>query len=169
MGRALAWDCASGSGQAARGLVQHFDRVIATDAFTHEVRRVLKPQGVLALWGYGRWRVEHPRLNAVLQEFYDHVIGPFWPPERQLVERGYRSLRFPFTEIAAPAMHLTAQWDLHQLVQYMTTWSAVNRYLTEKRVDPLLALQRQCAQLALDPSEIYVVQWPLSQRWFRVD
>ncbi len=31
-GRALAWDCATGSGQAARALAAHFDRVVATDA-----------------------------------------------------------------------------------------------------------------------------------------
>jgi hypothetical protein len=31
-GRALAWDCATGTGQAARGLAAHFDRVVATDA-----------------------------------------------------------------------------------------------------------------------------------------
>jgi methylase of polypeptide subunit release factors len=29
--RRLAWDCATGSGQAAASLVDHFDRVIATD------------------------------------------------------------------------------------------------------------------------------------------
>ena len=28
----FAWDCATGSGQAARGLAQHFEQVIATDA-----------------------------------------------------------------------------------------------------------------------------------------
>ena len=31
-GRAAAWDCATGNGQAAVGLAEHFDRVIATDA-----------------------------------------------------------------------------------------------------------------------------------------
>lgn len=31
-GRSLAWDCATGQGQAAVGLSAHFDRVIATDA-----------------------------------------------------------------------------------------------------------------------------------------
>lgn len=31
-GRQLAWDCATGNGQAAVGLVAHFERVIATDA-----------------------------------------------------------------------------------------------------------------------------------------
>ncbi|MBC7366307.1 MAG: class I SAM-dependent methyltransferase [Undibacterium sp.] len=30
-GRALAWDCATGSGQAALALTRHFDRVIASD------------------------------------------------------------------------------------------------------------------------------------------
>ncbi|HEU4663212.1 MAG TPA: peptide chain release factor N(5)-glutamine methyltransferase, partial [Dokdonella sp.] len=31
-GRALAWDAATGSGQAATGLAEHFERVVATDA-----------------------------------------------------------------------------------------------------------------------------------------
>ncbi len=31
-GRALAWDCATGNGQAAVGLAERFERVIATDA-----------------------------------------------------------------------------------------------------------------------------------------
>lgn len=31
-GHDLAWDCATGSGQSALGLVDYFDRVIATDA-----------------------------------------------------------------------------------------------------------------------------------------
>jgi SAM-dependent methyltransferase len=36
-GHALAWDCATGNGQAARGLVPHFDRVIATDASAAQI------------------------------------------------------------------------------------------------------------------------------------
>lgn len=35
--RSTAWDCATGSGQAARLLVRHFDRVIATDASASQV------------------------------------------------------------------------------------------------------------------------------------
>jgi methylase of polypeptide subunit release factors len=31
-GHDLAWDCATGSGQAALGLVKYFNQVIATDA-----------------------------------------------------------------------------------------------------------------------------------------
>ena len=35
--RTLAWDCATGSGQAAMGLVKHFDKVIATDASEKQI------------------------------------------------------------------------------------------------------------------------------------
>src|SRR6184192_242197 len=33
----LAWDCATGNGQAAAGLARHFDRVIATDASAQQI------------------------------------------------------------------------------------------------------------------------------------
>ncbi len=36
-GRRLAWDCATGSGQAARGLAEHFARVVATDASAEQI------------------------------------------------------------------------------------------------------------------------------------
>lgn len=36
-GRELAWDCATGSGQAAAGLAAHFDRVVATDASAAQI------------------------------------------------------------------------------------------------------------------------------------
>jgi len=36
--RELAWDAATGNGQAARGLAAHFDRVIATDVSAEQIR-----------------------------------------------------------------------------------------------------------------------------------
>lgn len=36
-GRSLAWDCATGQGQAARLLAAHFDRVVATDASEKQI------------------------------------------------------------------------------------------------------------------------------------
>jgi len=40
-GRALAWDCATGSGQAALGLAEHFERVLATDASASQIGAAL--------------------------------------------------------------------------------------------------------------------------------
>ena len=36
-GRRLAWDCATGNGQAALGLAEHFERVVATDASARQI------------------------------------------------------------------------------------------------------------------------------------
>jgi SAM-dependent methyltransferase len=40
-GRGLAWDCGTGNGQAARELVQHFSRVVATDASSEQLAHAL--------------------------------------------------------------------------------------------------------------------------------
>lgn len=44
--RSLAWDCATGNGQAAIGLAAHFDRVIGTDASEGQIRHALPAPNV---------------------------------------------------------------------------------------------------------------------------
>ncbi len=41
-----AWDCATGSGQAARSLACHFTEVIATDASDEQIRNGGSHQGI---------------------------------------------------------------------------------------------------------------------------
>ncbi|MCC6272615.1 MAG: class I SAM-dependent methyltransferase [Deltaproteobacteria bacterium] len=45
-GRSLAWDCATGSGQAAVGLAEYFERVIATDASEAQLTQAEPHPGV---------------------------------------------------------------------------------------------------------------------------
>ena len=42
----LAWDCATGNGQAAAGLVPHFARVVATDASEQQIAATVAVPGV---------------------------------------------------------------------------------------------------------------------------
>jgi SAM-dependent methyltransferase len=44
--RLLAWDCATGNGQAARDLARHFERVIATDASADQIAHAMKVPNV---------------------------------------------------------------------------------------------------------------------------
>jgi ubiquinone/menaquinone biosynthesis C-methylase UbiE len=50
-GRACAWDCATGSGQAAVALAAHFDQVLATDASAAQIAQA----------------APHPRVRYVVQ------------------------------------------------------------------------------------------------------
>src|SRR5215207_7689770 len=45
-GRRLAWDCATGSGQAAVGLGRRFERVVATDASEQQIENAVEHPGV---------------------------------------------------------------------------------------------------------------------------
>lgn len=208
--RNTAWDCATGSGQAARGLAPHFRQVVATDAsaeqighaqvhpaidyrvapaeasgladhsvdlvtvaqaahwfdlprFYAEVARVLKPAGVLALWGYGRMILPGD-LDAPFRRFHDETVGPYWPPERALIADAYRSLDFPFAEIEAPAFHIEVAWDLPRLIAYLSTWSAVKRCRDAQGRDPLPALMAELTPMWGAADTAKNLQWPLFLR-----
>ena len=207
----VAWDCATGTGQAALGLADHFGTVFASDAsggqvrsaarhervrylvalaeavplrprsvdlvtvaqalhwlelpeFYAEARRVLRPSGLLVVWTYGRQRVDGGAVDDVLNDFYDRVVGSYWPPERRWVETGYRTLQFPFEEIRIAAPPMAAEWSLAQLLGYIGTWSAVARCREVTGVDPLVKLAGRLAAVWGGASASRRIEWPLSVR-----
>ncbi|HEY0180035.1 MAG TPA: class I SAM-dependent methyltransferase [Dokdonella sp.] len=110
------------------------------DAFYAEVRRVLKPRGVVAAWTYSDCHVA-PAIDALKDRVYVDLAGPYWPPERALVEAGYRTLAFPFDEIAAPAFAMRASWSAAQFLAYLRSWSAVQRCLKATGADPVAEIE----------------------------
>ncbi len=208
--RDLAWDCATGTGQAAAALGARFARVVATDAsagqvgraqaaprvsyavalaeaspiraarvdlitvaqaahwldleeFFVEARRVLRPHGVLALWTYGLCRVT-PGIDRVLDRFYRQVVGPYWPPERSLVDSLYRDLRLPLAEVRCEPPPMRHRWTRAQLLGYVDTWSAVKRYRKERGTDPVAGELAPLLRRLWPGEERLAVRWPLGLR-----
>ena len=136
--------------------------------FYTEVHRVLKPGGVIAVWTYTRFALA-PDVDAVVAELYENILGPYWPPERRLVEAEYRTLPFPFTEIPVPAFRFRTAWTLEQVTGYLASWSAVQRYKEAEGRDPLAAL-RPALERAWPGTagEAREVVWPIFARAGRV-
>ena len=209
--RDLAWDCATGNGQAARGLAVHYGCVIATDAsasqledavshphfefrvgtaehsglpdawvnlvtvaqalhwlplplFFAEVQRVLAPDGVVAVWGYSLPTVSRPSLDRELRRFHDEIVGPYWPPERKMVDNHYRGVPFPFAEFPVPPFALEQPVTRRSFEGYLRTWSATHRYRAARADDPLDQIAPALTGEWADPDEVRVVRWPLFMR-----
>jgi len=129
--------------------------------FHAECRRVLVAGGIVAAWSYEKFRVA-PDVDAVVDRFYDGVIGEYWPPERRYVEEGYRTLPFPWREIPAPSFELECDWDLEEVMGYLATWSAVQRCRERTGADPLPALRVELERLWLGGRRR--LAWPIHLR-----
>lgn len=129
------------------------------EAFWSECRRVLKPNGVIAVCCYGTAEVAHEEVNRIFQGFYNGVVGRFWPAERRMVEKGYAGVAFPFASVPSPVFQMSARWNAEALAGYCASWSATKRCREETGVDPIPAL-RETLECALRGMRVEV-QWPL--------
>lgn len=134
------------------------------ERFFTEVRRVLRPNGILAAWVYATNRLEGAEIDAIVQDYYSNVVGPYWPPERPLTENGYRTIPFPYPELTPPSFRMEARWTLEQLLGYFSSWSATNRFIKAKAFNPLEPLRTALAKHWGDPNSPRLVTWPLTLR-----
>jgi ubiquinone/menaquinone biosynthesis C-methylase UbiE len=209
-GHELAWDCATGNGQAALGVAPYFKAVIATDAsarqieqarpgenvqysvspasdaptsdasvdlvtvaqalhwfdlaaFYAEVRRVARPDGILAVWCYEMHSIT-PEVDAIVSRLYHDIVGSYWPPERKLVEDGYSTMAFPFKELTPPRFRMAEQWDFSRFLGYLGTWSSVKRYERAMGHDPVDLVRKELEVAWGDPAPTREVVWPLNLR-----
>ena len=183
-----AWDCATGTGQAAIGLAPYYRKVCATDAsseqiakatpypgvaysvqpaeatcfpentfdiltvatalhwfdrdlFFCEARRVLKPNGILAVFGYSFFKIS-PEIDQLLEDLIFDPISEFWSPENQLLWDGYRNIDIPIDEIECPSFDMRIKWTLEETLQFIATWTATKRYHAEVEDDLLGVAER---------------------------
>ena len=209
-GRKIAWDCATGNGQAAVLLSPFFEMVEATDvserqitnsipvtnihysvsraentsfaddtfnlitvaqayhwfdfmAFEKEVKRVLKRDGIIAIWGYGLVQCDYDELNSIIHSFYRNTVGPYWDPERKYVDDHYRTVPFPYDQLPAKEFFIEQKWSLQEMLGYLNTWSSVQRFIKAKKVNPVDPLETEL-QKSWPSNSAVVFRFPLFLR-----
>jgi SAM-dependent methyltransferase len=132
--------------------------------FYAEVRRVSRPEGaIIGVWSYALASIS-PGIDERILHFYHQIIGKYWEPERRLVDEGYRTLPFPFTEVKTPAFSMRFEWNFSQLLGYLGTWSAVQTAIKAEGKNPLEEFAPELANAWGAQKEKRVVSWPLNLR-----
>ena len=71
--------------------------------FNQEVKRVIKPGGILAVWCYGLVQTNNIELNQIIHTFYHEITAPYWAPERKYIDNGYKEIPIPFSKLETPS------------------------------------------------------------------
>ena len=138
----------------------------AFDEFYREVKRVIKPGGWLAVWSYSRLPIS-PAIDSLIEKHHFETLGEYWDKERKFVDDNYRSIPFPFHEIAVPKFEIRYEWTLNHLEGYLNTWSALQKFIAKNNYNPVNALIEEIRPLWT--SEKMQVVFPIHLRMAPVD
>lgn len=134
------------------------------DEFYREATRVLKPQGVLAMWAYQEPRSADPKIDCLLQDF-SKLTTNHGPSELRLVHNGYKDLPFPPDYYAVvPAKDYAAK-GLHTLdtfIRYCRTKSSARAYIEDTGHDAVADLDASLRDVCGAPEQPQAIFWPLA-------
>lgn len=139
------------------------------EAFFQECQRVLRPGGILAVWTYGLVMTEQKAINEIIHHYYHNIVGPYWPPERALVDDCYRSIQLPFEELSLQSfmespLQIHENWTRDQLEGYLRSWSASGYFQKLEDTDPLESIREQLDTAWGEGNQERLMTWPLTVR-----
>lgn len=104
--------------------------------FYAEVKRTLKPGGIIAIIGYSNIQI-NPSCDTIINHLYSEILNKYWDNERKYIDENYKTIPFPFKEIDTPDIKMTFDWELNQLTGYLNTWSAVQHFVKQNGTNPV--------------------------------
>lgn len=136
------------------------------DKFNEEVKRVGKPNSLIALIGYELCSIS-PEIDKIIRYFYEDIIGKYWDPERKHLQSQYQYIPFPFKELETPSINNIKLWRYDHLVGYLNTWSAVKHFVSKSNYNPISEIEKDLRQ-AWGNIELRRVIFPIIFRVGRV-
>jgi SAM-dependent methyltransferase len=135
--------------------------------FYDEVRRVVRPQGLIAVYGYN-WFYVAPALDELTHRWLIEPIKDYWSPKIRALWDGYLTIDFPFEELTAPPLALHLWWNLEELFAYYLTWSATCEKIANDGNDFVSAAREVFAAAWGAPADCRHVVMPLALRFGRL-
>ena len=107
------------------------------EAFYQEVKRIAKPDAVIAIWGYGLVKCEDKEIGKMIKNFYTGTMGAYWDTERKFVDEKYQTVPFPYEQLVDTNFDIQVSWTLSQLCGYLNSWSSVQNFIRKEQTNPV--------------------------------
>lgn len=133
------------------------------DSFYEEAQRVLKPQGIIAIWCYHHTRIS-PEIDKILEHYYDSVLQPYWALNMSYVREHYRTLEFPFEELPAPRFVISKKWEFDDLMGYVMSWSSTLEMIHKEGRFKFELLEEELLSCWVDTTQKKIIEWELYLR-----
>ncbi|ALM48311.1 SAM-dependent methyltransferase [Flavobacterium psychrophilum] len=115
------------------------------DTFYKEIYRILKPDCIFAVLGYGLFSANGD-AGKLLNHFYYDITEPYWDAERRYLDENYTTIPFPFEELETKCFTNQFTWTFEQLTGYLETWSAVQHYIKKNGTNPVDLVREELKQ-----------------------
>ncbi|MES2560962.1 MAG: class I SAM-dependent methyltransferase [Bacteroidota bacterium] len=131
------------------------------ELFYAEVKRVLKPDGIIAAWSYALPFISE-EIDPIVYNFHHGVLNDYWVAENRLVEKEYSTIPFPFKEHLHPEFYSYKEMDLVDTIGYFNTWSAVQRYIATNHINPTDEFAKALSNVWGYPETKRIMRWKLA-------
>jgi len=138
------------------------------EAFYREVNRVLRPGGIIAVFSYFDCHVDAD-VQQLLDRFANETLADYWDPRVAYPRSAYRTLPFPFEEIALGGFEFSTSITLARLRGFVRSWSATQALARATGKDPLRSIDPQLTAIWGDPAREKPITWPIFSRCGRTD
>jgi SAM-dependent methyltransferase len=133
------------------------------EKFYTEVKRVLKPGGVIAVWGYHLFSISAD-IDKLLYKYYSEILKDYWPEQFHYVDTRYADLPFPFDGLIPPKFEMITDWDFNQVAGFLDSWSGTKIYLQKNGHHPLKEIWDDLKKEWGDEKMKRKINWPLHIR-----
>lgn len=106
------------------------------DKFYNETKRTAKKKAWIAAWMYALLKIS-PGIDELIHAHHYGTLEKHWDKERKFVDLNYTSIPFPFDEITCPSFQIEYAWTIDELEGYLNTWSALQKFITDKGYNPV--------------------------------
>ncbi|RUS32341.1 S-adenosyl-L-methionine-dependent methyltransferase [Jimgerdemannia flammicorona] len=150
--------------------------------FFEETKRILKPQGTLAVFGYSyAIVVGNKEASNIIYDCGVNELGPYWEPRISILNNFYRDVSFPFKNVqwhfshdelnsdnigsVSPLPFMEQDMTLDHFETFIKTWSSYANYREKfpDAEDPIERMARKLQEvlgLKDRDMETFKMQWP---------